>query len=89
MVRSLSAVTTPFTTVMHGTLSPAHPALPLIPLSAVFDADVTIPLVMVKHGMDPAVHPNVPLTVDGVRLVVEPQPQFALEGIITKRARPD
>jgi len=34
-------------------------------------------------------HPNVPLTVDGVRLVDEPQPQFALEGIITKRARPD
>jgi len=46
---------------------------------------------MVKHGMDPAVHPNVPLTVEvGVELVVvEPQPQVALDGIITKRARPD
>ena len=54
-------------------------------------AAVTIPLVMVKHGMDPAVHPNVPLTVEvGVELVVvEPQPQVALDGIITKRARPD
>lgn len=90
MVRSLNAVTTPFTTVMHGTFSPTHPALPLTPLRAAFEAAVMIPLVTVRQAEEP-LHPKVPLTSEvGVELVVvEPQPQVALDGIITKRARPD
>jgi len=60
-----------------------------MPLNAAFDAAVMIPLVTVMQAGAP-LHPNVPFTVEtGVVLVVEPQPQVALEGIITKRARPD
>jgi hypothetical protein len=78
----------PLVTVMHGTKFPEHPALPLTPEDDPLVAAVMTPSTTVMQAGSP-LHPNVPLTVDGVRLVDEPQPQVALEGIITKRARPD
>ena len=86
----LRAVTTPLVTVIQGTFSPVHPALPLIELSGFEVAAVTMPLLIVRHAGDP-LQPKVPLTPDvGVEpVVVELQPQVALDGIITKRARPE